>query len=99
MRACKPCKLCKPCKQWRNKVHSRLQEKPSRCQAESRRAQHVLRRTTQASAKLYRQQRDLLHPAARKVVDFRQEDRVSRITVGGVRDIQMKVSLGKQTNQ
>ena len=76
------------CKQWRNKVHSVLQERLSRCQPGSRRAQRLLKRKAQVSAKLYRQQRDLLHQAARKVVTFCQEDGVSRIAVGDVRDIQ-----------
>ena len=87
------------CKQWRNKVHSVLQERLSRCQPGSRRAQRLLKRKAQLSAKLYRQQRDLLHQAARKVVTFCQEDGVSRIAVGDVRDIQTGVSLGKRTNQ
>ena len=51
------------------------------------------------SAKLYRQQRDILHQAARKVVDFCAQEGVSRIAVGDVRDIQTGVSLGKVTNQ
>ncbi len=55
------------CKQWRNKVHSVLQEKLSRCQPGSRRAQRLLKRKAQMSARVYRQQRDLLHQAARKV--------------------------------
>ena len=58
------------CKQWRNKVHAVLQERLSRCQAGSRRAKRLNRRKAQVSAKLNRQQRDLLHQAARKVVDF-----------------------------
>jgi putative transposase len=87
------------CKQWRNKIHSVLQAKLSRCQPGSRRAQRLLKRKAQVSAKLYRQQRDLLHQAARKVVDFCQTDGVSRLAVGDVRDIQTGVSLGKQTNQ
>ena len=87
------------CKQWRNKVHSVLQEKLSRCQPGSRRAKRLLKRKAQVSAKLYRQQRDLLHQAASKVVDFCQQEGVSRIAVGDVRDIQTGVSLGKQTNQ
>src|SRR5499427_9042897 len=87
------------CKQWRNKVHSVLQEKLSRCQPGSRRAKRLLKRKAQISAKLYRQQRDILHQAARKVVDFCQEDRVSRIAVGDVRDIQTGVSLGRVSNQ
>ncbi len=92
------------CKQWRNKVHSVLQEHLSRCQPGSRRAQRLLKRKALVSAKLYRQQRDLLHQAARKqaarkVVDYCQEEEVSRIAVGDVRDIQTGVSLGKRTNQ
>jgi putative transposase len=86
-------------KQWRNKVHSVLQEKLSRCQPGSRRAKRLSRRKAKVSAKLYRQQRDLLHQAARKVVDFCQIEGVSRIAVGDVRDIQTGVCLGKKTNQ
>ena len=80
-------------------VHRLLQEQLSRCQPGSCRAQRLLKRTAQVSAKLYRQQRSLLHQAARTVVDVCQEDRVSRIAVGEVRDIQTGVSLGKRTNQ
>jgi putative transposase len=87
------------CKQWRNKVHSVLQEQLSRCQPGSRRAKRLTKRKAQISAKLYRQQRDILHQAARKVVDFCQAEGVSRIAVGDVRDIQTGVSLGKLTNQ
>jgi IS605 OrfB family transposase len=47
----------------------------------------------------YRQQRDLLHQAARKVVTFCQAEGVSRLAVGEVRDIQTGVSLGKVSNQ
>ncbi len=87
------------CKQWRNKVHSVLPEHLSRCQPGSRRAKRLSRGKAQVSARLYRQQRDLLHQAARKVVDFCAQDGVSRIAVGDVRDIQTGVSLGKRTNQ
>jgi putative transposase len=87
------------CKQWRNKVHSLLQEKLSRCQVGSRRAKRLLQRKAQVSAKVYRQQRDILHQAARTVVDFCQADGVARIAVGDVRDIQTGVSLGRKTNQ
>jgi putative transposase len=87
------------CKQWRNKVQSVLQEQLSRCHPGSRRARRLLQRKAQVSAKLYRQQRDILHQAARTVVDFCQADGVARIAVGDVRDIQTGVSLGKRTNQ
>jgi hypothetical protein len=86
-------------KQWRNQVHSVLQEKLSRCQPGSRRAKRLNRRKAQVSARLFRQQRDLLHQAARTVVDFCAEEGGARIAVGVVRDIQTGVSLGKQTNQ
>ncbi len=87
------------CKQWRNKVHSVLQEKLSRCQPGSRRAKRLLKRKAQVSAKVYRQQRDLLHQAASKVVTFCHAEGVVRIAVGDVRDIQTGVSLGRKTNQ
>jgi putative transposase len=87
------------CKQWRNTVHSILQEKLSHCQAGSRRSQRLTKRKAQLSAKLYRQQRDLLHQAARKVVDFCQTEGVASIAVGDVRDIQTGVRLGRATNQ
>jgi IS605 OrfB family transposase len=51
------------------------------------------------SATRYRQQRDLLHQAARTVVAFCQTEGVSRIAVGEVRDVQTGVRLGKRTNQ
>jgi putative transposase len=87
------------CKQWRNKVHSVLQEQLSRCQPGSRRAHRLLKRNAQMSARVYRQQRDLLHQAARKVVDFCHTEGVARMAVGDVRDIQTGVSLGHLTNQ
>jgi putative transposase len=59
----------------------------------------LLKRKAQVSAKLYRQQRDILHQAARKVVTCCAEEGVTRIAVGDVRDIQTGVSLGKRTNQ
>ena len=92
-------RMLRACKQWRYKVHSTLQEQLSRRQSGSRRAKRLLKRKAQVSAKLYRQQRDLLHQAARKVVDFCQAEGVSRMAVGDVRDIQTGVSLGKRTNQ
>ena len=87
------------CKHWRNQVHSALQEQLSRCRLGSRRAKRLLSRKAQVSARLYRRQRDILHQAARTVMDFCQTEGVNRIAVGDVRDIQTGVSLGKQTNQ
>ena len=87
------------CTQWRNQVHRVLQEQLSRCQPGSRRAQRLLKRKAQLSAKRYRQPRDLLHQAVRKVVEFCTQEGVTRIAVGDVRDIQTGVSRGKRTNQ
>ncbi len=76
-----------------------MQEQLSRCQPGSRRTQRLLKRKAQLSARVYRQQREILHQAARKVVDFCAQDGVTRIAVGDVRDIQTGVSLGTVTNQ
>jgi putative transposase len=92
-------RLLRSCKQGRNKRHAALQERLSRCQVSSRRAKRLRQRTAKISAKLYRQQRDILHQAARKVVDYCAAEGVSRIAVGDVRDIQTGVQLGRKTNQ
>jgi putative transposase len=92
-------RMLRSCKQGRNKRHAALQERLSRCQPGSRRTKRLLTRKAQISAKLYRQQREILHQAARKVVDFCAAEGVSRIAVGDVRDIQTGVSLGTKSNQ
>jgi len=92
-------RMLRACKQGRNKRHAVLQERLSRCRPASRRAQRLLKRKAQISAKLYRQQRDILHQAARKVVDFCMGEGVTRIAVGDVRDIQTGVHLGRMVNQ
>lgn len=92
-------RMLRSCKQGRNRQHAILQEKLSRCQQDSRRAKRLQQRKAQASARLYRQQRDILHQAAKKVVDFCYAEGVTHLAVGDVRDIQTGVSLGKATNQ
>src|SRR5262249_17490067 len=92
-------RLLRSFKQWRNKSHAKLQEKLVRCQPDSRRAKRLRQRKAEVSAKLYRQQREVLHQAARKVIDFCQTEEVKRLVVGDVRDIQTGVSLGQVTNQ
>ena len=62
-------------------------------------AQRLLTRKAPVSAKRYRQQRDILHQAARKVVTFGQVEGVTHNAVGEVRDIQTGVSLGHVSNQ
>jgi len=86
-------------KQGRNRAHSLLQEKLSRCQCGSKRARRLAQRKAQVSAKLYRQQREILHQAARKAVGFCQAQGVTRLAVGDVRDIATGVSLGRVSNQ
>jgi putative transposase len=92
-------RLLRSYKQKRNKAHAALQAKLRRCQAGSRRAKRLRRRKAEVSAKLYRQQREILHQAARKIITFCQQEAVSRVVVGDVRDIQTGVSLGQVVNQ
>lgn len=87
------------CKQGRNRAHSILQEKLSRCQQGSKRWRRLVQRKAQVSAKLYRQQRDLLHQAAHKAVAFCRAEGVTCMAVGDVRDIQAGVNLGRHINQ
>jgi putative transposase len=92
-------RLLRACKQGRNKRHAALQKRLSRCQSESRRAKRLMKRKAQISAKLYRQQREMLHQATRKVVDFCHAEEVTQIAMGDVRDIQTGVQLGRGVNQ
>src|SRR5262249_51163103 len=86
-------------KQWRNKSHARIATKLARCQPDSRRTKRLLEAKARVSAKVYRQQRDLLHKAAKQAVEFCSADEVSQILVGDVRDIQTGVCLGRTSNQ
>jgi putative transposase len=87
------------CKQGRNRTHSLLQAKLRHCQRGSRRWRRLLTCKAGASAKLYRQQREILHQAARKAIAFCQAEGVTRIAVGDVRNIQTGVGLGRVSNQ
>lgn len=86
-------------KQLRNKRHADYTALLSRCKKGSKRYRRLVRGKTRASAKCYRQQRDILHKASRQVVDFCAEHHISTLAVGDVRNIQDGVSLGKKTNQ
>jgi putative transposase len=92
-------RMLRSCNQGRNKRRAAWQKRLSRCQPGSRRAKRLLKRKAQLSAKLSRQQRDILHQAAQEVVNFCTAEGVSRIAVGDVRDTQIGVSLGRKTNQ
>ncbi|HEX9068779.1 MAG TPA: transposase [Ktedonobacterales bacterium] len=87
------------CTRGHHKRHEAIQEKLSRCQSGSRRANRLRKRQAQVSAKLSRQQREILHQTARKVVDFCHTEGVTRIAMGDVRDIQREVSQETKTSQ
>ncbi len=86
-------------KRLRNKRHAALDSLISRCKPGSKRHRRLMKSKARASAKMYRQQRDILHKASRQVVQFCQTNEVKEIAVGDVRDIQDGVDLGSKTNQ
>jgi putative transposase len=86
-------------KQLRNKRHAAYTALISRCKPGSKRQRRLAKSKGRASAKLVRQQRDILHKASRQVVEFCWENDVMEIAVGDVRDIQNKVDLGAKSNQ
>jgi putative transposase len=86
-------------KRLRNKRHAALDSLISRCKPGSKRHRRLVKSKAKASARMYRQQRDILHKASRQVVEFCQANDVKSIAVGDVRDIQTGVALGTQTNQ
>jgi putative transposase len=86
-------------KRLRNKRHAALDSLISRCKPGSKRQRRLVKSKAKASAKMYRQQRDILHKASRQVVEFCQANDVNKIAVGDVRDVQDGVDLGKKANQ
>ena len=86
-------------KRLRNKHHAALDSLISRCKPGSKRHRRLLKSKAKASAKMYRQQRDILHKASRQVVEFCQANDVKEIAVGDVRDIQDGVNLSTNSNQ
>jgi len=86
-------------KQLRNKCHADYNALLSRCKKGSKRYRKLLKSKTRASAKCYRQQRDILHKASRQVITFCTEHKISTLAVGDVRDIHDGVNLGHKTNQ
>lgn len=83
----------------RNKRLTAYQSMIDRCKDGSKRQRKLLRNKRKASTKFERQQRDILHKASRQLVNFCQEQGVSRIAVGDVKDIQKGVDLGRKSNQ
>src|SRR3972149_371602 len=86
-------------KRLRNKRHAALDSLISRCKPGSKRHRRLVKSKSKASAKMYRQQRDILHKASRQVVEFCQAHDVKEIAIGDVRDIQDGVDLGSKSNQ
>jgi putative transposase len=86
-------------KRLRNKRHAALDSLISRCKPGSKRHRRLVKSKAKASAKMYRQQRDILHKASRQVVEFCQANDVKEIAVGDVRDIQDGVNLSTNSNQ
>ncbi len=86
-------------KRLRNKRHAVLASLMSRCKTGSKRHRRLLKSRAKASAKMYRQQRDILHKASRQVVGFCQANDVKAIAIGDVRDVQDGVNLSTNSNQ
>jgi putative transposase len=86
-------------KRLRNKRHASLSSRIARCKPGSKRQRKLMRSKARASARLRRQQRDMLYKASRQVVEFCQASDVRVIAVGDVREVQDGVDLGKHANQ
>jgi len=86
-------------KRLRNKRHAAYTSLLSRCKPGSKRHRRLMKSKARASAKMYRQQRDILHKASRQVVEFCRANDVKEIAVGDVRDVQDGVNLSKKSNQ
>jgi putative transposase len=86
-------------KRLRNKRHAAMDSLISRCKPGSKRYRRLMKSKARASAKMYRQQRDILHKASHQVVEFCQANDVKEIAVGDVRHIQEGVDLGSKANQ
>ncbi len=83
----------------RNKRMASYQSLIDRCKDGSKRKRKLLKNKRKASTKYERQQRDILHKASRQLINFCQEQGVSQIAVGDVKDIQVEVDLGRKCNQ
>jgi putative transposase len=92
-------RLLRHVKQLRNKRHAAYAERQARCKRGSRRWKRLQRQKSRASAKLYRQQRNILHQASRKVIDFAEAHGVGELAIGDVRDIADGAAKGRHANQ
>jgi putative transposase len=86
-------------KRLRNKRHSTLTAKLTRCHKGSRRWKRLKRRKVQASAQFYRQQRHILHTASKRLADFAMQQGVAKLAIGDLRDIADGTDKGRKMNQ
>jgi putative transposase len=86
-------------KRLRNKRYAALTSLISRCKPGSKRHRRLMKSKARASAKMYRQQMDILHKASRQVIEFCQANDVKEIAVGDVRDVQDGLNLSTNANQ
>jgi putative transposase len=86
-------------KQLRNKRHAALTARIAKCADGSKHKAKLRGSKAKASAKFYRQSRDILHKAAKLLVNFATEQQVAHLAVGDVRDIQDGVACGHKSNQ
>lgn len=86
-------------KRLRNKRHTAITARLARTTPGSRRHKKLLRAKARASAKFYRQSRDVLHKAARQLVNFAGQQQVAHLAVGDVRDVAEGTDQGRKQNQ
>ena len=83
----------------RHKRHTALNARLAKCTPGSRRHKKLLKAKARASAKFYRQSRDILHQASRKLVNFTHAEAVAHLAVGDVRTIADAPDKGRKQNQ
>jgi|SRR5579859_2308836 len=83
----------------RHKRHAALNRRLTRCRPGSRRHKKLLKSKARASATFYRQSRDVLHKAARQLVNFARTEQVAHLAVGDVREIADGTDKGRHQNQ
>ncbi|HMA37787.1 MAG TPA: transposase [Chloroflexia bacterium] len=83
----------------RLKRHSVLNNCITRCTPGSRRHKKLLQSKARASAAFYRASRDVLHKAARQLVNFARGAGVAHLAVGDVRDVADGTDKGRHHNQ
>ena len=86
-------------KRLRNKRHADLDRMLQRCMNGSKRHKKLTASKNRATGRLVNQQRDVLHKAAKQVVDFCEKERIAVIGIGDVRDAADGVALGRKSNQ